>query len=312
MRGLITVEMSPLTKPWRLKSATLIMRWHDGRPFGAGDVRWTFERLAGQPSLAAEAVRRIAAVETPDEGTVVFRLRETWAPFLPTLAGYGAFILPRPAPGGRAWDAGRAPVGTGPFRFVSWARGREIVVAANRRYFRPGPASTGSPSGFESDPERGAARVASGEADYTMLRPLLARLPQLARDPRLAVRTSPSDNRYLLVFNLRRPPFADRRVREALSRALDRTALLQKALYGYGAPAMGFYTPAVAWAYNAAARAPAFDPARARDLLDAAGLKPDARGVRLRTELLVGALPPSPRSPAPWPTSSGPWGSRSA
>lgn len=283
-----TVDPAGRVYTFRLRPG---VRWHDGRPFGAADVRWTFERLAGRPSLAAEAIRRIAAVETPDEGTVVFRLRETWAPFLSTLAGYGAFILPRPAPGGRTWDAG-APVGTGPFRFVSWARGREVVVAANRQYFRPGPYLDRVAFRFESDPERGAAKIAAGEADYTMLRPLLARLPQLARDPRLAVHTSPSDNRYLLVFNLRRPPFADRRVREALSRALDRTALLQTALYGYGAPAVGFYTPAVAWAYNAAARTPAFDPARARALLDAAGLKPDASGVRLRTELLVGALPP--------------------
>jgi peptide/nickel transport system substrate-binding protein len=266
--------------------------WHDGRPFSAADVRWTFERLAGQPTFAAEALRRITRVETPDERTVVFHLREPWAPFLSTLAGHGTFILPRPTSGTPAEEPGSIPVGTGPFRFRSWAKGREIVLMANPRYFRPGPFLDRVVYRFQPDSEQGTEMIARGEADYLMIRPLLAHLPDLARDPRLTVRTSPSDSRYLLVFNLRRPPFNDRRVREALSRAVDRTALLKTALYGYGSPAVGFYTPAVAWAYNVAARIPAFDPARSRALLDDAGLTPNAQGIRLRTELVVGNLPP--------------------
>lgn len=289
-----------LAESWTVDSAGLVyifhlrsgVRWHDGRPFGAADVRWTFEHLARQRSFAAEALRRIATVETPDERTAVFHLREPWAPLLATLAGYGTFILPRPTPGAPAAGAGLAPVGTGPFRLDSWSKGREIVLTANPHYFRPGPFLDRVVYRFQPDPERAPQMIAAGAADYTVLRPLLARLPSLARDPRLAVRTSPSDSRYLLVFNLRRQPFADRRVREAVSRAIDRTALLQTALYGYGSPAVGFYTPAVTWAYDAAARAPAFDPIRARALLDAAGLAPDAQGIRLRTELLVGDVPP--------------------
>jgi peptide/nickel transport system substrate-binding protein len=284
-----TVDPTGLVYTFHLRPG---VRWHDGRPFGAADVRWTFEHLARQRSFAAEALRRIAIVETPDERTAVFHLREPWAPFLATLAGYGTFILPRPGPGAPAAGSGRAPVGTGPFRLSSWTRGLEIVLAANPGYFRPGPFLDRVVYRFQPDPERAPRMLAAGEADFTLLRPLLARLPDLARDPRLTVRTSPSDGRYLLIFNLRRQPFADRRVREAVSRSLDRTALLQTALYGYGSPAVGFYTPAVAWAYNAAARTPELDPDRARALLDAAGLVPDAQGIRLRTELLVGDLPP--------------------
>ncbi len=270
------------------------VQWHDGRPFSAADVGWTFDRLARQPTFADEALRRITRVETPDEHTIVFHLREPWAPFLATLAENGTFILPRPAPGAPAAGPGSIPVGTGPFRFHSWIKGREIVLAANPRYFRPGPFLDRVVYRFEPDSERGTQRVARGEADYVMIRPLLAHLPDLARDPRLTVSTSPSDSRYLLVFNLRRPPFSDRRVREAVSRAVDRQALLKTALYGYGSPAVGFYTPAVPWAYNAAARIPDFDPARARALLDEAGLTPDAHGIRLHTELVVGDLSPFP------------------
>src|SRR5215210_3063359 len=106
------------------------VRWHDGRPFEAADVRWTLEHLARRPSLAAEALRRIAAVETPDEHTVILRLCEPWAPFLATLAGRGAFILPRPGRGSRPRSGGReVPVGTGPFRLLEWEPGRRIVLA---------------------------------------------------------------------------------------------------------------------------------------------------------------------------------------
>jgi peptide/nickel transport system substrate-binding protein len=287
-----TVDSTGLTYTFHLRSG---VQWHDGRPFGAGDVRWTFEHLARKPSFAAEALRRIAGVETPDERTVVLHLREPWAPLLSTLAGYGTFILPRPAAGAPAAKPGDAPVvGTGPFRFGSWTRGREIVLLANRRYFRPGPFLDRVVYRFQSDPGRAPEMIATGEADYTMVRPLLSRLPALARDPRVTVRTSPTDSRYLLVFNLRRPPFSERRVREAVSRSLDRTAILRTALYGYGSPAVGFYTPAVAWAYNAAAQAPELDPDRARALFADAGLSPDSHGIRLRTELVFGDVPPFP------------------
>lgn len=260
------------------------VRWHDGRPFEASDVRWTLAQLARHPAFAGEAVRRITRVETPDEHTVIVHLREPWAPFLSTLAGLGTFILPRPHEGPRR-PAGALPVGTGPFRFVEWIPGRRLVLAANPSFFRPGPFLDRVVYTFEPDPNRGPELLITGRADYVVQRPSPALLPRLARDPRLRVLTSPSDNRYYLAFNLRRRPFDDPRVREAINRALDRPALLERALYGYGAPGFGFYTPAVAWAYDPAARAPGLDLARARALLDAAGLRPDSRGIRLKLVL---------------------------
>lgn len=237
--------------------------WHDGEPFTAADVRWTLEHLKGRRSFAAEALRRITAVETPDDHTVVLRLAQPWAPLLTTLAWEGAFILPRH---GGASPA--RPVGTGPFRLGSWERGRSLTLEANREFRKPGPYLDRIVYRF-ADSERALDLVLSGQADYMVIRPALSRLPALAADPRVRVLTSPTDSRYYLAFNLRRPLFQDHRLREAINRALDRPALLERALHGYGAPAYGFYTPAVAWAYNARALAPAFDPGRARTLLAA-------------------------------------------
>lgn len=235
--------------------------WHDGKPFTSADVRWTLEHLKGQRSFAAEALRRITAIETPDDHTVVLRLAEPWAPLLTTLAWEGAFILPRH---GGASPA--RPVGTGPFRFASWDRGKSLTLEANRNFWKPGPYLDRIVYRF-ADSDQALDLVLSGQADYMVIRPALSRLPALAADPRVRVLTSPTDSRYYLAFNLRRPLLQDHRLREAINRALDRPALLERALHGYGAPAYGFYTPAVAWAYNTQALAPAFDLGRARALL---------------------------------------------
>jgi peptide/nickel transport system substrate-binding protein len=263
------------------------IRWHDGEPFTAEDVRWTLESLAGRRSLAAEAIRRIAGIETPDARTVVIRLTEPWAPFLTTLAWNGAFILPRHLAGADPSSPSWKPVGTGPFKLGTWVRGRSLTLETNRSYFKPGPALDRVTYRFEPDSSAGPALLTSGAADYVIVRPELDRLPGLARDPQLRVLTSPGEGRSYLAFNLRRSPFADRRVREAINRALDRPALVERALHGYGAPGYGFYTPAVPWAYNPRAVAPGFSPGRARELLDEAGLVPDRRGIRFEPRLLT-------------------------
>jgi peptide/nickel transport system substrate-binding protein len=275
-----SVEDGGLRYVFRLRDG---VRWHDGEPFGAGDVRWTFAQLAGRPGFAAAAMRRIAAVETPDDRTVEIRLHSPWAPFLSTLAAYGAFILPSHL--GRR--SGKV-VGTGPFRLGSWVHGRRLTLLANRSFHRPGPFVDRLVCLFARDTGQAAEMLLRGAADYTLLRPPQGLLARLRSSPDLQVVTSPSDARYYCGFNLRRRPFDDRRVREAINRAVDRQEILDRALHGYGAPALGFYTPAVAWAYNGEAHVPLFDRAAARSLLAAAG----APGRRL--DLVAATLEPYP------------------
>ena len=290
-----------LAERWEIsgdgKTYTFALRpgvtWHDGRPFTAADVRWTFERRPDRrTNPAATALDRIARIATPDEHTVELHLAEPWAPFLPVLAAEGTFILPRPTPGERR-DLDREPVGTGPFRFVEWVRGDHITLAANPRYFRRGPYADRVTFRFDADFARGSQLLLSGAADLFTGRPDLPTVLRLSRDPRLRVFTLQSSTRYYLGFNLRRRLFQDVRVREALNCGLDRRRLVSRALLGFGVPGFGFYTPAVSWAYDAGARAPEFDPGGAAALLDAAGLRPGPDGVRLRLRLLAPDLSPS-------------------
>lgn len=264
------------------------VHWHDGRSFTAADVRWTFERLAGQPGLAVEAIRRIERIETPDDATVVIRLAEPWAPFLSTLAWYGAFILPRHAPDA---IAANRPVGTGAFRLDAWVRGERIVLRANRRFFRPGPWLDRIVYTFGADSDRVAGLLLSGAIDYTLVRPPIEAFPRLEREPGIRIEMLPADSRTYCAFNLRRPPLADLRVREAINRAIDRQEILDQTLHGFGAPAFGFYTPSVSWAYNGNAHVPARDLARARALLAEAGLLGRA-GPALELELLAPPISP--------------------
>jgi peptide/nickel transport system substrate-binding protein len=263
------------------------VRWHDGQPFTAADVRWTFERMARQPGLADGAIRRIERIETPDDATVVIRLREPWAPFLSTLAWYGAFILPRHDPDGLAANR---PVGTGPFQLGEWVRGQRLVLRANRKFFRPGPWLDRIVYTFGSDSARVAGLLLSGAIDYTLVRPPVEALSRLEREPEIQVATFPSDSRTYCAFNLRHPPLADLRVREAVNRAIDRQEILDRAFHGLGAPAFGFYTPWVGWAYDGSAHVPAYDPARARALLAEAG-RP-----ALTLELLAPPISPMPET----------------
>lgn len=259
------------------------VRWHDGELFTSDDVRWTFERLAAEPGLSSEAIRRIEKVETPDDETVVIRLAEPWAPFLTTLGWFSGFILPRHHP-----DLREKPVGTGPFQLGEWVRGRRITLIANRSFFRPGPYLDRITYTFSNDSRQSAEQLLAGAVDYTVVRPPVSLIARLEREPGIRVVSAPSDARIYCAFNLRRSALADPRVREAINRAIDRQQILEKALHGQGAPALGFYTPAVSWAYNGDAHVPPYDPALARQLLAAAGQS------GLELELL--AAPISPHS----------------
>lgn len=276
-----------LTYTFRLQEG---VTWHDGRPFTAEDVRFTLESLARHSSLARDAAARVTEVTAPDDRTVVLRLRQTWSPFLATLGGLGLFILPRHL--ADKPDFGHQPVGTGPFRLREWVPGRRIELEAHPGYHGRGPFLERVVYSFLSPGADLAALLLTGTVDVSLVRPPLKQLPRLQASPLLRVETRTSPGRYYCGFNLRRAPWSDPRVRLAFNAALDRPALVAAAMPGQGAPAFGFYTPTVPWAYHAAARVPPLDRGRAARLLDEAGLRPDAGGVRLRTRLLVPAYPP--------------------
>ena len=252
------------TLTFRLASG---VRWSDGVPTTARDVRWTLDAArdpaVGYPRL--DDLADLASVAAPDDSTVVLGFSAPQAAFpdvLTDLAILPAHLLdsvPRAALRRAAWN--EHPVGNGPFRFVRHESNRRWVFAANPDF----PPALGGPPKIArlvlavvDEPVTKLAALVDGELDFAGIQPAYA--GYVRRDPRLRVLDYPLLFTYGLVFNTRRAPFDRVEVRKAISAALDRRELVEGYVYGFGTPALGPVPPGVR-ARPAAFRrdAPAFE-----------------------------------------------------
>lgn len=259
------------------------VRWHDGQPFTSADVKFTFERALLEFHSRTRAALRsmLAGIDAPDPLTAVFRFDAPYAPLLQRLDVVEASILPKHIFEGTdilTASANLNPVGTGPFRFVSYRKGEFVELARNPDYFR-----TGLPKVdrliFRITPSTTTAVMAleRGEIDYLPGVPgselsRLQALPSL-RVVRAAGGSGGSFCQDVLIPNLTRPPFNDLRVRRAFYGALDRQELVDRVYFGQGTPSTGPISRTLAWAYSPEVRAYPHDPAEAARLLDAAGYR---------------------------------------
>ncbi|HEY4250228.1 MAG TPA: ABC transporter substrate-binding protein [Roseomonas sp.] len=284
-----------IVESWRMlddHSWELVLRrgvtFHDGSPFTAEDVAFTLARvpnLPNNPGPYTSNLRTITGVEVVDPHTI--RIRTDRAN--PVLMGQltNIFVLSKAAAEGATtgdFDSGRAAIGTGPFRLVQ-SRGTEgMTIARNPGYW-------GAPAAYErvelrvisNDATRMAALL-SGDVDLIESVPP-ANVERLERDPRIAVFRRNSDRIMYLLPNLRagltlltdatgQPlrdnPLRDLRVRQALSLAIDRQALVARALDGQGV-ATAQMVPEQFGGHDPGLAAPHADIARARALLAEAG-----------------------------------------
>jgi peptide/nickel transport system substrate-binding protein len=228
------------------------VRWDDGVPTTAGDVRWTLDaardRVVGYPRLGDLA--DLDSVLAPDDSTVILSFSAPQARFpdvLTDIAILPAHLLdsvPREALRRAEWN--QRPVGNGPFRFVRHEPNRRWVFAANPDF----PLELGGPPGVArlviavvDEPVTKLAALVDGELDFAGIQP--AHAAYVRRDPRLEVLDYPLLFTYGLVFNSRRAPFDRVDTRRRISSALDRRELVEGYVYGYGTPATGPVPPAI-------------------------------------------------------------------
>ena len=253
------------------------LRWHDGQPFSSADVAFTIGR-ARDPAVGADQrtdFDPVTAVETPDANTVILRLGRP-APFLKqALAHLG--ILPEHLYKGkdlRRAEASRAPVGTGPFKFVSWRQGEELVLARNPDYWGDKPHLERVRFRFIRDREVAWELYRRGDLDLMWSVPP-SHFDEAQHDARLAghrLLVWTPRAYFFVVWNTERGRLADARVRRALSMLIDRTRFNQVAFGGHARPITGPYLPGTP-SYDPTVPAVPFDPAAARRLLDQAGVK---------------------------------------
>ena len=266
------------------------VKWHDGKPFTSADVQFSIMALMKKVHPRGGAFyAALTDVETPDPHTAVFRFSRR-APVVWSVLNHETQILPRHLYEGtdlltNPWNL--KPIGTGAFVFKEWARGDYVLLERNPDYWDKGrPRVRRIRFRFIPDAGARAAALETGEVQYTPLSPVpLADVPRLKRNPKLVVETrgnEASAPMFFFDFNLRRPQFQDVRVRRAFAHAIDKQALADKVWYGFAKPATGPVPSYQAQFYTADVPTYVFDPALAERLLDEAGYKRGADGVRMR------------------------------
>lgn len=253
--------------------------WHDGQPVTSADVKYTLEQIVTDTAATASGlIGAISSVDTPDDHTAVLQLAQPSASVIGFLSWYGVFILPAHIYEGTDWttnEANMAPIGSGPFKFVSYEPGATVELEANEAYFGEGPYLERLIFSIIPDPNTQVQALLNGEIDFIDGIPN-AQIPSMEAQPdafKLAPKIYPSP--IYFGFNFNHPPLDVLEVRQAIGMAIDRDQIVATALGGYGTTNPRYYPEVISWASNPDAVAPAFDVDGANALLDQAGFPLD-------------------------------------
>ncbi len=261
------------------------VKWHDGTPFTAADVKFTLDYVTDPKTVYVRKGRiaGLVATEVVDANTVDIR---TAAPAPLLLRGLADIPIEQKAITEKLGqkEAHRKPVGTGPWKYGEWVAGDHYDLTANADYWGGPPAMKRLRIRTISE---GATRVASliaGETHVIEEVPVDL-LPSIERRRNLKVDAIESSVSLVLTFDTRKPPFDDVRVRRAVDFAIDKKTLLQQMLGGYGSVLDGQLVTRATFGHNPNITARPFDPAKAKALLAEAG---HAKGFDIKINTLSG------------------------
>jgi len=271
-----TYELEPdLALSWEIPNPTTYIfhlrtdaKFHDGRPVTSRDVVYTFRSVLDGAIQTAKAgtYRLVQSVEATDDQTIVFKLKEPFAPFLWNLARGAIGIVPYGAPE----DFSKNPIGSGAFKFVRYVPDSEVVLERNDSYY--GSKTKMTHFQFKIIPEAivRALELKKGSIDIALsvLTPDMVEALRGNRD--LEVLQAAGTNYQYVAFNLKDPLFSDIRVRKAIAYAIDRDKIIKYLWRGQAKPATGVIPPGN-WSYAADVGTYPYNPPRARELLRESG-----------------------------------------
>ncbi|NWF93392.1 MAG: ABC transporter substrate-binding protein [Syntrophaceae bacterium] len=282
LEGLVRIDrngniVKALAQEYRIskdgKEYTFILKkgvkFHDGKPFDAEDVKFTLERML-DPKTAAPNIayyRDIESIQAVDSHTVKIRLKNVNSMFLFNLARPDSIIVNKQA----VDKLKSAPVGTGPFKFVEWVRGDRITLTRFDNYHRKGiPYLDKVTFKFIGDPSSQIAGLKAGDVDVIAYDVSPENALLLEKDPKFKVLNGYTTTEVILSTNNSRRPFTDVRVRRAMAHAIDRTALIRGAMSGYGIPIGSHMDPGNPYYVDLTSAYP-YNPQKAKELLTEAG-----------------------------------------
>ena len=274
-------DISPdgLTITFKLRRG---VKWQDGAPFTAKDVLFTYQVMVypKTPTAYSGDYLQVKKAEAPDD----FTFRVTYSqPFAPALGSWTLNILPRHLLEGKditKSPLARNPIGTGPYRFHEWQAQEKIVLAYNPDYFEGRVYLNGYIYLIKPDLATMFLELKAGNIDRMGLTPLqYTRQTEYPKFNRMynKYRYIPFSYIYL-GYNLEDERFKDRRVRQALTYAINKKEIIEGVLMGLGQESYGPYKPG-AWFYNPDVPKFSYNPAKAKELLAAAGWQPGPDGI---------------------------------
>lgn len=273
------ISKDSLSITFRLREG---VRWHDGKPFTAHDVMYTYRVTVdpATPTAYSGDFKLVRKAEVLDDHT--FRVTYD-KPFAPALISWSVAILPKHLLEGKDITASplkRRPVGTGPFVFTEWVPGDRVILTANPDYFEGRPCIGRFMMKIIPDTATMFLELKNNSIDLMGLTPLQyvkqTGYPAFEREFN---RFKYLASAYTYIgYNLRNSLFKDKRVRQALAHAINKQEIIDGILLGQGIEATGPFKPDM-WAYNGKVKRYEYSPERALALLREAGYERDADGV---------------------------------
>ncbi|MGO4675089.1 peptide ABC transporter substrate-binding protein [Bosea sp. 2YAB26] len=268
---------------WKIKLRRDV-KWHDGTPFTAEDVKYTLD-LINTPGFrvrnrVGHSLVRDIVVVAPDE--IHWRMESAYSPYLSILAL--TFIVPRhileKAQDPNTAPFNSAPVGTGAFRWGERVAGDHLLLQANPAHHGEGPYLERVVFKYIPDLTMLYTQFRTGQIDYLGLSGISAHFVKEAQGLRgRKLSLSPTAFIEHIALNLEFAPFADKAVREALYLGMNKQARIEALYYGLPVPTESFL-PQQSWAYDSSLPAQRHDPAKANALLDAGGWARGSDGIR--------------------------------
>jgi peptide/nickel transport system substrate-binding protein len=258
----------PLTYIFHLRTG---VKFHNGQTLTSRDVKWTFDSLlAGKLRSTKTATFRVVdLIEAPDASTVIFHLKEPYASLLWNLSEGAIGIVPD----GALDEMTGNPIGSGPFKFVSAEQDKEVILERNDDYWGTKARLSRVRFTVVPDPTTRALELRKGSADIASNAVTPDTVLALEKESNLQIEHAPGTILAYLAFNTRDPLLRDVRVRQAIACAINRAPLLRYIWRDLAEPASSIL-PVQSWAYDPSAIGFTYDPDKARQILDAAGYRP--------------------------------------
>jgi peptide/nickel transport system substrate-binding protein len=252
------------------------VKWQDGVPLTSDDVMFTYKLMIdpNTPTAYAADFLLVKEARNPDPYTFIVTYDR---PFAPALISWGIWIMPKHLLAGTditTSKLGRNPVGTGSYRLKEWSTGEKIVLESYHDYFEGRPYIDRVIYRIIPDTATMFLELKSGGVDWMGLSPIQYKhqTDDASFKKDFATYKYLSDGYTYLGFNLKNPMFADIRVRQAISYAIDKQEIIDIVLLGLGEVATGPYKPGT-WQYNGNVQRYDYDPKKAKELLAEAGWK---------------------------------------